>query len=238
MKPDISWLNSYLDYFGGPSRTPVFEKPFKLILDDQVYAMATNGSSAVLIRADNDFEQLDNHFSSSMSSRFKEWFERTLSGMEINFQSLKSFVGEPPWLTKQHCEICNNTRKIPCPHCDGTGIINCICPCCDHEHESDCPDCDGFGEYPCDCDHIYNRPINRPGKIDRFYYNLDLVAATIYHLPGDTCVASFPDLEWEPLILRGSDWLAAVMPIIMSNSDCPEWKPEHHMEVTSCQGTQ
>lgn len=107
----------------------------------------------------------------------------------------------------------------PCMECGESGKIECECLSCGNEHEAECDECDGTKvvRKSASLSEAQGSVLDCP--LDR-----RLLRALIHHpLAVDASVTvrpGFPETA-EPMLLRGADWFAGVMPIVTPYRDAP-----------------
>lgn len=202
------------------------KRPFTVEIDGIKYAGATNETALVLIEADAPpFALAEDDFAAGVRRVQSDAISRLESeGMDIDFQSLKAWAGNPECPPKQEdCQECNGTGKIKCKKCSGRGYFMCECLDCGDVHDADCDNCKGSGRVDCPVCHpepsVFWR--GRPGHVGALktpsgnyvYVNKVLLARYIDAFSDARArIAVRPGAD-ESIVISGAGWLVIVMPV-------------------------
>lgn len=196
-------------------------QPFALTVPGFGSGMAaTDFASAVFVLDSGTFPEC---VGAALQKSVTECLEQavTAEGIALDVPCLLDLVNRlaPPLPPVVTCELCKGTNLVTCSRCNGLGWKTCRCPDCNDEHETDCPECNG-GKVACS---LHDNRRKMPSAMFEFGGHVFDARrfAFLRHVSGPA-VACF-QIEGKPLLLRGPDWLAAVMMMNVEFADRPSF---------------
>jgi len=189
---------------------PHLKTPFPIDIDGEQWTAATDGKYLVAIKAAFDGEA-HKDMPTNVVSVVNE-FAKPILGQQsmtrVAVSSLREWAGESIPTVVEDCRFCR-----------GSG--SCECSRCQNEN-ADCETCDGDGK-------IINAPEIKNGFLMGRFCDRVRVAAILDLATSNTLDVELRDGEEAPIVFRGEDWFAVLMPVRIGKYDnleeVPRWEP-------------
>lgn len=171
------------------------------------WAFWSDGWRGLFVQGDVELPSVEPHILQMHSARAYGY---------VDSDTLRAFVDVDP-----ACVLCDGTRAITCVRCSGAGRTPCprclgtgSCPCdCPHCHGCDCSECDAAGYIECRCGDG-KEPCGCPVPLvlaNGVTLDCRLLQGGILSLARGS-VEVVTAGQTDPVLFRGSDWIALAMP--------------------------
>lgn len=211
---DFEWLYVLCDPF-----RPNLDAPKSIMIDDELHALATNGSLLVIVKGTNEFQPF------TQIDMVRKFVSLAKAGRRADLASIQAWAGPPSTKDPKDCEKCGSKGQITCTECNGSGEVRCTCPDCEHEHGAECDMCNGYGTMQCPYCKAPGTINVRRGLFCGKWFNRELFARALRKFSDEYVKVYVCQENLAPVHIAGSGWHASIMPLNMDRriDDAPEW---------------